>query len=121
MLRDVAGILAESTRAGDLVGRYAGDEFVIICRSGDEGDVARIAERIREGLQRHRMSGLNDECLNASIGFAYFPRDGADWRSLLSSADRRMYREKLNHHGRKVVNGPVDLAAGTGRVFPNGG
>lgn len=109
VLRDVARILRESTRAEDFVGRYAGDEFVIVCHGRNAEEAFRIAARIRAGFRRYSLGGVDGECLSASIGAANFPIDGADWRSLLSSADRRMYEDKLNYHGLAVSDRATTL------------
>ncbi|HEY3284170.1 MAG TPA: HD domain-containing phosphohydrolase [Armatimonadota bacterium] len=104
VLRDVALILRESTRAEeDLVGRYAGDEFVIICHGRRLEEATVIADRVHQGFGKYRGLDGVAATLRASIGAACFPTDGGDWRALLSVADRRMYFDKL---GDGATGGP---------------
>lgn len=93
-----AEILKESIRAEDIVGRYAGDEFVIVCHSRNPEDAGKIAQRIQERFDGVFLPGNDSVILSASIGMAVFPGDGNDWRTLISIADRRMYKEKADFH-----------------------
>ncbi len=95
ILRDIAKLLRSSARTEELVGRYAGDEFVIVCHSRNPEDAQRVASRIKGGLAHYRFAPNEEESISTSIGVASYPEDGTDWRSILSAADRRMYREKL--------------------------
>lgn len=106
VLRDVAALLRASTRENDVIGRYAGDEFVIICIGPGTQHAAAVAERIRQGFQAYSPAEGYLGSLSTSIGIASFPVDGHDWRSLLSTADRRMYCDKLNYHGMDVGDDP---------------
>jgi diguanylate cyclase (GGDEF)-like protein/putative nucleotidyltransferase with HDIG domain len=96
-----AEILKESIRAEDIVGRYAGDEFIIVCHSRHPEDAAGIARRIEERFSGVFLPGDDSVILSASIGMAAFPGDGNDWRTLISIADRRMYKEKADFHLQK--------------------
>jgi diguanylate cyclase (GGDEF)-like protein/putative nucleotidyltransferase with HDIG domain len=97
VLQETANLLRNSLRKEDLVARYAGDEFVVICHSPDPKDAYKIAERISEQLGSYQI-GDGECCLSASMGIASYPYDGSDWRTLVSVADRRMYSDKLNYH-----------------------
>ena len=104
VLREVAQILRELTRSEDLVGRYAGDEFVIVCHDRGFEDVSRISERIRGGVLRYGLMGDDNPSLSVSIGAARFPMDGTDWRSFPPRATSRS-RDKLHHQ--ELDAGPI--------------
>ncbi|MBW3621978.1 MAG: diguanylate cyclase [Armatimonadetes bacterium] len=97
-LCQAAQVLRESIRAEDLVGRYAGDEFVIVCHSRNVQDAYKIMDRIKEKFSGLYLPGDGSIILSASIGMAKFPVDGSDWRTLIAVADRRMYQEKVKFH-----------------------
>ncbi len=92
VLRDVAACLVRSARAGDTVGRLAGDEFVVVCEGiGDADEAEVVAERLRASVARP----LDGRTLTMSVGVALSaPGEGA--RELLARADRAMYAEKTN-------------------------
>jgi diguanylate cyclase len=93
VLRTVAQRLVATVRGSDTVARLGGDEFVLLIESFEDADelvhlgrklIAAISEDIPLADQGHVNVG-------ASVGFALFPRNGADLDSLLDTADRGMY------------------------------
>jgi diguanylate cyclase (GGDEF)-like protein len=111
VLAAVAEAVRAEVRDDDLVGRFGGEEFVVLLR-GDDGAGGRsaaeaVAERIRlrvAGL-RVRVPGLHDpyvvDQLTVSIGGATLPDDGQDLGGLLEAADAAMYQAK--HAGRNQI------------------
>jgi diguanylate cyclase (GGDEF)-like protein len=87
VLQHLAQTLVRSSRADDVVGRYAGDEFVVLLPNIDPGEIARVlVGRLSADL---RMQGLR-----CSLGAAIFPKDAIDAEGLLSAADRALYATK---------------------------
>jgi diguanylate cyclase (GGDEF)-like protein len=82
----VAKALSRSSRAGDMVSRSGGDEFVVIM-PGAGGALAR-------SLIARLWNELAAAGLRCSIGAAVFPEDGRDEASLTRSADRALYATK---------------------------
>ncbi|MET4640180.1 diguanylate cyclase [Mycetocola sp. 2940] len=106
VLQQVSERLRHVVRAGDTIGRYGGDEFVIICDDTD-GDAAMvIADRIRS-VAREPLTGVPDSCpISASIGIALLgpstnPAISSD--NVLQLADAAMYTSKSEGKDRVTV------------------
>jgi len=111
VLAAVAASVRDEVRDEDLVGRFGGEEFVVLLQ-GPEGEDPRsgaraVAERIRERIAALRVAvaGPHEtvvvEGLTVSIGGATAPRDGNDLAALLEIADAAMYEAK--RAGRNLV------------------
>ncbi|HET7814166.1 MAG TPA: GGDEF domain-containing protein [Candidatus Baltobacteraceae bacterium] len=85
-LKRFATVLQNTARKGDIVARYAGDEFVLVMTKTDKDAARRGVERI---LAAVRKSGLQ-----SSIGAAMFPMDGTDGQTLFFAADEALYHAK---------------------------
>jgi diguanylate cyclase (GGDEF)-like protein len=110
LLHEVGQRLAASVRAEDLVARYGGDEFVVVCEVGSELAASEVAERIRQSIASP-YPGLPDQLQpTASIGLIVSQTDrllgGAD--HLLRAADQAMYRAKVAGGDRVIVHEFVD-------------
>ncbi len=93
VLRRLARILRESVRRCDMVGKYGGDEFLLVLpRTQPEGGVV-LAERVRRRVSES-LRGLAGEALSCSFGVAGFPEHGCDFESLIRAADHALYQAK---------------------------
>ncbi len=101
LLKAVAERLCSAVREYDLVGRFGGDEFVVLVSElQDEAQVATIADKLLEaictpfcGIEGHDIE------IGTSVGVALAPRDGRDIQSLLAAADCAMYAAKSAGRG----------------------
>ncbi len=100
VLCKVTRILRETVRAGDLVARIGGDEFVILADHADAADSAQqLAQRILTAFAAEMDTGRDPMAVGVSIGIAIFPRDGADAEGLRLNADIALYRAKQSGRG----------------------
>jgi len=114
VLVQLAQLLRQVARAGDLQLRWGGEEFLIVLKNVQADQALETAERIRTRLQNHtfRLGDGRELRLTGSIGFALHPtapelRGEADWTLSLELADAALYRVK--QWGR---NGSAGLVAG---------
>ncbi len=94
VLRTLAERMLQAVREGDLVARWAGDEFLVVLDGvGDEPQARRVADKLQAALAAP-MALIGDTPLGVSIGVALHPADGDDVMSLVQRADADMYRRK---------------------------
>ena len=74
VLREVAGVLRQATRADDLVARYGGEEFVVALPVAAPDQATERAERVRSTLASRRiLAGGIPLRVTASLGLAFTP------------------------------------------------
>lgn len=96
VLKTAADRLLASVRDGDTVSRWGGDEFIILMESlKDRSAVVSVAHRVLELIDTEfEIEGESGLILSCSIGIALGPTDSMDAHTLLSMADKAMYRGK---------------------------
>lgn len=87
--------LQSCVRKGDIVGRFGGDEFLILVRdiAGPETP-KHIAENVLSVLREPITIGAQQIIVTSSIGITVVPNDGKEVRTLIKNADLAMYRAK---------------------------
>jgi diguanylate cyclase (GGDEF)-like protein len=94
MLRIQAQRLHGSVRGHDFVGRFGGDEFIVIAESvRDADEAAKLGARLLEAVAQP-LTGLTSMVVTASIGIAIVRSDDIDSREALRKADEAMYEAK---------------------------
>ena len=97
LLQVCAGRLREDLRHTDMVARLGGDEFVIVVENtADASSAVAVANGVLRRLSQEIVVNGLPLRVSASIGIAFYPRDGADADELLHSADAAMYDAKQN-------------------------
>jgi diguanylate cyclase (GGDEF)-like protein/PAS domain S-box-containing protein len=103
LLRIVADRLTISVRAGDPLGRFGGDEFLVACRNVGSVDAAlAVAERIALALRQPVQLGRTTVDMRASVGVA-FTRRRIKADRLVGRADAAMYISKQRREGTPVL------------------
>jgi len=99
-------ILKNCLRGQDLVGRYGGEEFLIVLPETDDAGAVMVAERIRREVRQHQFARASGRKVTCSLGIAV--RDPATTatptvESLVALADHALYEAKSGGRDRAVV------------------
>jgi diguanylate cyclase (GGDEF)-like protein/PAS domain S-box-containing protein len=101
LLARVAQRLATVVRPGDMLGRYGGDEFVLVCSGVDDDEAAtRIASRCVEAVGRPFALERGEADISISIGIAMARPGTTTSAAVLDRADTALYRCKATGAGR---------------------
>ena len=99
VLAAVAMVLRSSVRESDFVGRYGGEEFLLLLPDTGRDQAAIVAEKVRAAVAGLGLSEINQP-VTASLGVAAVPDDAADADTLVRAADRALYAAKGNGRNR---------------------
>jgi diguanylate cyclase (GGDEF)-like protein len=104
VLTAIAQRLSACVRPSDTVGRFGGDEFVIVCEDlADDAGAVEIADRILQALEAPFPTPSGDRLISASIGVATCSAaQPMEADALIRAADRAMYRAKMEGKSRIV-------------------
>ena len=96
VLRGVAQTISESLRASDMIGRYGGEEFMLILTETDVEEGAVLTEKLRALVQREKFTveGGPDIAVTISIGIAGGAGNKLRMDNLVRDADAAMYSAK---------------------------
>jgi diguanylate cyclase (GGDEF)-like protein len=122
VLAAVAAELQSGVRENDLVGRFGGEEFVVLMpdlQPGPEGrrELYTVAERLRHRVSRLDVAvdtadgELTISGLSISVGGACVPADGSSLEQVLKVADSSLYAAKRGGRNLVRIAGPADIPA----------
>lgn len=99
VLMQISNILMENTREDDIVGRWGGEEFIVICQNLNNESVQIVAEKLRNEISTYKFEEVGQ--VTASFGVAIYDNEKDNRISLLKKADNALYKAK--EHGRNRV------------------
>lgn len=101
-LVDAARIIRKSVPEDAVTVRYAGDEFIVIIRTGGEKEIDDMIGMIRNNLMHFNESHEREYTLSFSIGYSIYDPDMGDADSFMHQMDENMYQEKRTKHTRST-------------------
>lgn len=114
VIRRMAEIVRENTRGYDIVGRYGGDEFMVLITSTTEEKAATFAGLLRETISTTDIAIPGTEVpvrITISGGLAMFPAHGQSTTELFRAADEALYESKRRGRNQVLVATSVGLAS----------
>jgi diguanylate cyclase (GGDEF)-like protein len=107
VLKTTGQLISTSVRQTDIVGRYGGEEFLILMPHTNTETAHPLAQRILKTVQSHAFSANGDIFhITLSIGLATYPSPVAGIKTksaLLSAADQALYRAKRTGKNQTVI------------------
>jgi diguanylate cyclase (GGDEF)-like protein len=103
LLRETALRLSAAVRDADTVGRFGGDEYLVILPALQNTlEIQPVLDRVMAALQRPFQLNGRESFITGSIGVTVFPEDGSSADELLRRADTAMYSAKAAGRARCV-------------------
>ncbi|AMC35553.1 GGDEF domain-containing response regulator [Janthinobacterium sp. B9-8] len=102
VLKSISRILKETIRASDLLGRWGGEEFLILCPKTQLKDAAKVAEKLRLAIEHYDFASIG--CRTASFGVACY-KNGDTIAMVEARADKALYLAKDQGRNRVVSSG----------------
>lgn len=105
VLRHLTAIAKKSVRNSDYLARYGGEEFCILLPASLEKDAWILADRLRQAFASTPLEvGGDAMCSTVSIGIADSTHTGLEFSSLVTAADKAMYRAKQDGRNRVIMH-----------------
>ncbi len=97
LLCDFVQVLKRGCRKSDSIGRFGGEEFVILAPHTDKKKAMIFANKLRKAVEKSRFIGKggSENSITFSAGVSSFPVDGDTIYDLLKKADNAMYQSKM--------------------------
>ena len=106
VLREIAQRLRAQVRQIDILGRWGGEEFVVLLVDTDADEAGRVADRIRASVAGSPIRAYDEAVTQTlSIGIACFPTHGAELAVLTKHADEALYHAKTRGRNGTVFYG----------------
>ena len=100
----ISKVLSKSVRPGDLIGRYGGEEFIVLLPMVSEEQVLNIAETIRSSVQKTRFNENNFTfSVTISIGISKYQNNTSS-NDVISIADKALYQAKQSGRNKIVMD-----------------
>jgi len=100
IISEFATVLKQYARKSDTVGRWGGEEFLILILESSKESILKFTDRLKEKIENHKFS-LVEHNITASFGATVYLDDDTV-ESLIVRADNALYESKNN--GRNIVN-----------------
>jgi len=112
LLRAVADRLRGMIRRSDVLGRQAGDEFLLILSDLKDPDLIKpLLDKVVDRIRLPINLGTEELSISVSMGVAIYPDDARDYEALVQCADQAMYRAKDSGRNRYMFYGSAPVTS----------
>lgn len=119
VIKGLGEVLKRVKRDTDLVGRFGGEEFVVVCEHTDREGALQFAERVRRELEGTTFqTELGPLSVTCSVGVATFPAAGQDWEALFKATDEALYVSKRSGRNQVTAWSPKLAKSSAAGVAP---
>ncbi len=103
VLKNVSDVISDQLRDSDVLGRYGGEEFLILASETDGNGAIILAERLREAIEETYARFEEKEiCVTISLGVVAYKNGMKNHLQMIHEADIALYHSKT--HGRNAVS-----------------
>lgn len=102
VLTEIGRIIKNNIRSTDYLGRYGGEEFIVLLPGATKENAYKVAEKIRTKVEKSKLLG-NDTQLTISCGIASFSDDTSQQIQIIEKADQALYRAKESGRNKSIV------------------
>ncbi len=123
LLRQISALLGEAVREREFIGRYGGEEFLLVLPGVDKKKALHAAERIRKLIEKEDFKFGETQPggrLTISGGVATWPMDAENAETLIRHADEALYEAKRGGRNRVLPYAPPDLSGQRVEMDPPG-
>lgn len=100
VLKEFSTLLKNNIRTEDILGRWGGEEFLILTPGSDLNAATSLAEKLRQSVENHSFKTVGHKTSSFGVSSFYW---GDDQKSMVSRADEALYRAKENGRNRVEV------------------
>lgn len=100
LLRELAALMQSTKRAADTLGRWGGEEFLVILPKTDRSGAAKVAEKLRAVVAENRFADVGHKTISAGVAVY---QEGDTEERLMGRVDRALYRAKAEGRDRVVI------------------
>jgi two-component system cell cycle response regulator len=112
VLCDLGRRMQLALRVSDAIGRYGGEEFLMVLPRADIGGGSEVAERVRHAVESRPVAdGDHEHQVTVSLGVASSATSGFDPAVLIRAADRALYRAKADGRNRVGTADPPPVSS----------
>lgn len=102
VLQQLCKVALDNIRGYDAIGRYGGEEFIVILPNTNIDESYKIAERIRNKIAESRLMGDKRD-VTISLGISSYPIHGSTYEELIEKADQALYAAKKSGRNKTKI------------------